>query len=329
LYQPGKPLLEMQTFVLRSGQANVIKRVGYLWGNNGIFLEQNGTDINIVKRAGMTGSSVETRFAKADWNVDPFDGTGEGYDFDQTKSHILFIAFEWLGVGDVVIGFIRDRTPIVAHVFAHPNQLEGVYISTPALFPTWEIERTQAGGTSATLEAICASLQIEGSLDQLGSSYSVRMPITDTFNLGAVDTFRPIAFLSLQPSKINSRVKVTSIDLVIQDTCVYQVVLVRNPTITGAFTPTWINKSDRSIRYWFNTSNTLSITNANVDIGEIWSSVGTNVRQITQPSQSSLDSIDYFGSTFDDTPEIFAVCVAADTANVNVVTMAITLEEQA
>jgi hypothetical protein len=183
------------------------------------------------------------------------------------------------------------------------------------------------GTGSESLEAICASLQIEGSLDQLGSTYSIRLPITSTFNLGTADVFKPIAFVSLQPTLINSRVRIRAIDLVINDQCIYHVVVCRNPTISGAYSPSWSNKANRAVRYWFNTSNAISVTS--VEDSEIWAGIGSSGRTVTQGSESNLDSVDFFGSTFDDTPELFVVAVAADTANVNVLALDIILEEQA
>jgi hypothetical protein len=60
---------------------NVTKRVGMFTNYNGIFYEMT-SDLQIVVRRRLTdGTLVEKRTARADFNIDPLDGTGEtGYD---------------------------------------------------------------------------------------------------------------------------------------------------------------------------------------------------------------------------------------------------------
>lgn len=326
IYQPGKPLLTFQTFTLGTGQVNVIKRIGYFWQNNGIYLEQSGTQLNIVKRSGVTGTAIETRIAQNDWNQDPFDGTKAGYNLDPTKSHILFIAFEWLGVGDVVIGFIKDRTPIVAHVFSHPNQNSGAYMGSPNLFLTWEIERISAGGTPSLLEVICGSLQIEGGLDSIGTTYTIFRSLNQTFSITGTNIFRVLTLFRLKPNSINSRVKFLNVELIIQDSCVYQVALVKRPNIVGTYTPTWIDHTDSSTQYWHNDVTGLEVTNT--ENNNIWMSTGTSTNRGFSNVQSTTGTVDSFSSQFDDTPDLYALVIATNSNNVNVLSTLITLEEQ-
>jgi len=49
-YQPGKGLLTLNTFVMDTAKANVRTRVGYFNEQNGVFLERDGTTVNIVRR---------------------------------------------------------------------------------------------------------------------------------------------------------------------------------------------------------------------------------------------------------------------------------------
>ncbi len=105
-YQPGKSLLVMETFVFAAQQDNLRQRVGYFGANDGVYLEQNGTDVRFVVRTSTSGSADDTGYvAQANWNVDKLDGTGpSGKTINLTtspKAQILFMDFEWLGVGTV------------------------------------------------------------------------------------------------------------------------------------------------------------------------------------------------------------------------------------
>jgi len=55
-YQPGKSLLILNTFVMNEAKTGLRQRVGYFGAENGIFIEQDGTTINLVKRSYITGS---------------------------------------------------------------------------------------------------------------------------------------------------------------------------------------------------------------------------------------------------------------------------------
>src|SRR6056297_354145 len=123
-YQPGKSLLNFNTFVMNSQTENLEQRVGMFDANNGIFFEDTGTGYQIVRRTYTSGSSVDTAVAQASWNGDKLDGTGaSGYTLDPTKSNILFMDLEWLGVGAVRVGFVIDGKFIVAHTFFNANSL--------------------------------------------------------------------------------------------------------------------------------------------------------------------------------------------------------------
>ena len=97
-YQPGKSLQNLNTFVFEPAKNNLRQRVGYFGENNGVYLELDGTDVYMVERSFVTGSTVNTRVAQSDWNIDPLDGTGiSRITLDLSKAQIQFIDIEWLG----------------------------------------------------------------------------------------------------------------------------------------------------------------------------------------------------------------------------------------
>ena len=133
-YQPGKSLLVMSTFTLNPAKTGLRQRIGYYGAANGMYLELDNTTLSFVERSSSTGSLVETRVLKANWNVDPMDGTGPSkLTLDITKSQILWMDIEWLGLGTVRMGFIINGKFIHCHSFHHANIITSTYITTASL----------------------------------------------------------------------------------------------------------------------------------------------------------------------------------------------------
>ena len=134
-YQPGKSLLVMNTFVFGTAKANLKQRVGYYGIANGLYFEREGSNLYFVERSSVTGVVVNTRVAQADWNQDPLNGTGpSGLTLDASKSQILYMDIEWLGLGTCRLGFIINGQFIPAHNFNHANLTTTTYITTANSF---------------------------------------------------------------------------------------------------------------------------------------------------------------------------------------------------
>lgn len=178
-YQPGKSLELLLTGVLSNtgGGTGITRGFGYYDDNNGIFLrEQNGI-VQIVKRTSTSGSPVDFAIDQADWNVDKLDGTGvSGINLNKTKSQVLIIDLEWLGVGRVRVGFVIGGCVHYAHEFLHSNSLNTVYMSTPNLPIRYEIQNDGTGG-AATLQHICSTVVSEGGQDKNGVLRHVKGPL--------------------------------------------------------------------------------------------------------------------------------------------------------
>lgn len=139
-YQPGKGQEVILTGVFGAGQAGITKRIGYFDTNNGLFFQLSGTTLSVVRRTSTSGSPVDNVVTQANWNIDKLDGTGaSGVTLDLTKTQIMIIEFEWLGVGRVRYGFDIDGKIIFVHQLFNANNLTEVYISTPNLPVKYEI----------------------------------------------------------------------------------------------------------------------------------------------------------------------------------------------
>jgi len=271
-YQPGKSLLILNTFVFNSSVTGLTQRVGYYNDRNGIFLELNGTTLNIVKRSYSSGSLVETPVSQANWNTNKLlSGTPT---LDITKPQIFWIDIEWLGVGNVRTGFIIDGQYYICHIFRHANDpsgssTTGTYMTSAILSPRYEITYAGAGsGLGYTLKQICSTVISEGGFEgksiirHIGNERSIS-------NINVSGTFIPIIALKLDETggsiDINGIIIPSQLS-VLYDTgnnngnLLYEILL--NPTIGGGAV-TYIKYSTKypadtnsCASYWLNVSGT-------------------------------------------------------------------------
>jgi len=179
-YQPGKSQLVMMSFNFQTVRANTSKRVGYFDDRNGVFLQQAGDGtISIVKRSYSSGAAVDTTIDQADWNINKLDGSeaSAGITLDLTKSHLLIIDFQWLGVGRIRVGFAIGGAIVYCHEFLHSNVDTTVYWSNPALPVRCELRNTgTAVGTTTSLQT-CATVMSEGGDQTTGATHSAVTPV--------------------------------------------------------------------------------------------------------------------------------------------------------
>lgn len=186
-YMPGKSQLIKSTINFYAATTNVTKRTGYFDDLNGIFFEQAGDGtLSFVIRTNTSGTAVDTRRAsQAQWNMDTCstsitgtstDGSNLGkvgtWTLDITKTQIVFIDFQWLGVGRVRCGFVHNGQMIVAHEFYNSNHLSEVYMANPNLPIRCEIKNTGATA-GAYFDQICATVISEGGYIESGIDWSV------------------------------------------------------------------------------------------------------------------------------------------------------------
>lgn len=247
-YQPGKSLQILATFVFDEGQTGLAQRVGYFNNQNGIFFSsKNGTNY-IVKRTYINGSVEDTEIAQTDWNVDKLDGTTpSGINIDVTKAQILFIDLEWLGVGQVRVGFVIDGNFYLAHAFQHANLIDSVYMTTASLPVRYEIENIAATVAGSSMKQICSTVISEGGFEIRGRPYSVGRPVTAPMNLTVAGTFYPIVSVRLNASYLDAIAVIKNISMLgIANNGLMQYKLIANATISGG---TWTNVSGSLVQY--------------------------------------------------------------------------------
>jgi len=235
-YQPGKGLLCLATFVMNSPKTGLRQRVGYFGTQNGVFIQQADSTVSFVLRSYISGSVDDTSRAvnQADWNGDKLNGTGaSGYTLDLTKAQILWMDFEWLGVGSVRCGFIINGEYIVCHTFENANDITSVYMTTAILPVRYEI--TNTGGTTgaSALKQICSSVVSEGGYEQSSASHVARRTSVLT-NIDTTATFFPIVSIRLASGRTGAVVLPQRVQFLPLTNQNYEVVLLRDPTLTGA-----------------------------------------------------------------------------------------------
>jgi hypothetical protein len=238
-YQPGKSLLNFNTFVMNTQTENLKQKVGMFDSNNGIFFEDTGTGYQIVRRTYTSGSSVDTAVVQASWNGDTLDGTGgSGYTLDPTKATILFTDYEWLGMGAVRVGFVIDGKFITAHTFKNANSLDTVYMQTANLPIRYEIETTDTIGSAATLQQVCSTCMIEGGYAPQGLRQSIGTASLGGVNLTTAGTYYNLATIRIKSGRPYAVIIPIDIAASAISNSDFEVKLIKNATPSTAFSYT-------------------------------------------------------------------------------------------
>lgn len=266
-YQPGKSQVIFSSVCFGYAQQNVTKRTGYFDDRDGIYFEQvgNGTSngttngtLNFVIRSYAGGSASEAavgtykrRVPQSEWNIDPCDGTGPSkFNINTSKTQLIYIDFQWLGVGRVRCGFVHDGQIILAHEYYCSNVLSEVYMSNPNLPVRCEILNT--GTTSGgSMDQICSTVMSEGGYTESGIDFTKIMIDSRAVAAGATVPALAIRLKNTfnnYPNRIS--VKLNTISLYpTGDTMVFQIAkLPSEASLTGTLNWTDVD-ADSGVQY--------------------------------------------------------------------------------
>ena len=316
-YMPGKSQLIKSTINFYSAVVNVTKRTGYFDDLNGIYFEQNGAGVlSFVVRTNTSGTASDSRrIVQADWNKDKCDGTGaSGFNLDITKTQIVFIDFQWLGVGRIRCGFVHNGEMIIAHEFYNSNNLPVVYMSNPNLPIRCEILNTGAT-TGSYFDQICSTVVSEGGYMESGIDFSVDSGQTSQ-SITVANGMYPIVAIRLKNSfrSYPNRVIVRSgnVNVYAEDFpaywAIYKLDALANITLSN---PTWTSADDDSaVEYSLNA--TAFTGGDRLDGGIVGTSSpggsakGTGTAPVNQPSNAKKN---FIAQNIDSTDsEIYVVC---------------------
>ena len=305
-YQPGKSLMVMNTFVLAAAKTNLRQRIGYFGTDNGFYLQLADTTLSFVERSLSTGTT--TQVDQANWNTDRLDGSGpSGLTLDITKSQILWLDMEWLGVGTVRMGFVINGEFITCHSFHHANLISPTYITTACLPLRYEITNTGATSGSSTLKQICSTVISEGGYQLYGLQKAVGTVITTPYNMTVAGTYYPVVSIRLKSTRLDSICILSALSVLPASTGNFNWKLVASGTTTGG---TWSDPgSDASAEY--------NITGTGFSGGRTLASGFISQSNQSNPSlnldKSSLFRFQLERNSFTPTPYEMTIIVSAQT----------------
>lgn len=312
-YQPGKSLLIYSTFTMCSGQAGQRQRCGYFGAENGIYFEMNGTTPTFVLRTNISGVVTEERVAKGSWNVDNLNGTGpSGYTLDDySSSMIFFIDIEWLGVGDVRVGFVLNGQYVNCHTFKHTpvslSPISGTYMTTACLPLRYEITNTTPVTRSGNFKQICNSVISEAGYEGFSRRYNADLG-TAPKNLTNADVLYPIISIRLASGRLDSIIVPSNLNAIVTSNQDIQYRIVLNPTLSGA---TWVTHYNGNVQYDTSATSLLSGSGTNV--------VGGYVNKQGSLDIASINEFNFqLGRTINGVSDVLTVAMAATSANTKV-----------
>lgn len=243
-YIPGKSQLVLMTAVMGAHVVGSVARMGYYDADNGIFLERDGTGhVHVVRRSNTTGVVVEERVEQNRWNLTDLRGS-KGADeptLDLTKSVILVIDLQWLGMGRVRIGFDIGGEIWYVHEFRHANVLAVPYIRTANLPVRWSVTGTAA----TTMLATCCAVISEGGADRyLAYQFAYNRAVITANNGTATYAFsiRPKATFNALVNR--SLIRPAAFDCMVTGNYPVLVEVYHGTAIGGA--PSWTNMNASS-----------------------------------------------------------------------------------
>jgi hypothetical protein len=321
-YQPGKSLLVLCTFVLGASATGITRRVGYFDEKNGLFLQCDPAGLALVRRTFTSGEAADTIVRQAAWNIDKMDGSGpSGVILDPTKTQILLIDLEWLGVGRVRFGFVIDGNIFHVHEMNHANVLSVVYMSTPNLPIRYEISNGGTGG-AASLVHICSSVVSEGGQDAtVLQTYLSRGGTAVT--LANADLLTPVMSVRLKATHFGTRISPVLVEVIATTAINYEWRLLLNPTIAGVDAVDWTDATNSALQFDIARTATNTLSGGHVLGGGYGSSTAQNKTPISGIASSYLT----MGSKIDGTVDQLVLGVMNIDANAGTVYGGIVFDE--
>jgi hypothetical protein len=309
-YQAGKSQLFEASFTNFAVESNVIKRVGYYTsttvspynsGFDGYFLESDGVTNLITFQIWKNGVNIYT-VPTASWLTTDYDPSL----IDWTKTQLMMVDFQWLGVGRVRFSMVIDGTPRVFATHTGGNLLTTVYMDKPNKPIRYEIRQSGAGAGS--FGQICSGVSMEGSLQALHRPVGVADFTERTLATGgtkyAVLGFR----LNAATPYPGTSAYISRIDVLQTTNDNYLITVEKAPTLTGA--PTWNAVTNTPLQYAYGTG-AVTVTSP----GFIMANTLGKSASISSENLTLDDSAFSLGYKINGTPEEWWICITPKSNN--------------
>ena len=313
-YQPGKSQMILLTFTMAPQESGLTQREGIFDEKNGLFFEDNGSEYRFVRRTYTSGSAVDNAYSQSGWNIDRMDGTGaSGATLDFTKTQIMFIDYEWLGVGRIRWGWVIGGVPYYAHEFTGANNLSVVYMSTPNLPLRSEISNDGTAG-AASMTQICSTVISEGGSQDIGTIRRISSAGAHV-DMATENTVYAVLGIKLKSNYIGTTINILNVALQLQTgshQCEWMLLL--NPTVAGTFT--YSNMSQSAIMYARGaTANTVT---GGYDIGGGFVESGGTQAGSAGSISGAVQNAIKLGSLIDGTVDTLVLCARPIGGSTNV-----------
>lgn len=237
-YIPGRTSTLSYAIRMDEPVEGIRRRFGMFETEDGVFFEDAGIigdsglpEYNVVVRSNVTGTVLENRIPRSQWNGDKLDGTGpSGITADPTAQHLVNIEYEWYGAGQVIFSFVINGRNHVVHTFNHANNITIPWSSTPFLPIRLEIENLTGVDGTHTLHQGSNSLISEGTPEKLGISANITAPITGT-TLTTAYNWYPVLSIRLKSDSLKGIALPTFAQVATIDNANIFYKLVKNATI--------------------------------------------------------------------------------------------------
>jgi len=276
--------------------AGIRRRVGLFNGTDGFYFEDNGGDYACVLTSSISGSTVITRVARADWNGDKLDGTGpSGIIADPTKQQLISMSYEWYGAGQIIFQYVINGQTIVIHTFNTGNVLQGPWCRTPFLPIRLELTNVTGASGAHHLYQGSNSLLNEGGTKYYGVNESYLTAISG-IAMASANTFYPILSIRLKSTALQGIALPTFFQAATTDNTDIFYKFVKNATLTQG---TWTDMpgANSFTQYLESpaTGTTALVGGSVLDTGMVISSIGGKIElnkdTVYQVGRSSLGTV--------------------------------------
>lgn len=224
-YQPGKSQEVTMTGVIGASQAGITREWGLFHNQNGLFFRQDSGGIKVVRRTNVTATPADDPSAYLNLTL------SNGVTINPAMGNIWFIAFEWLGVGDVLFGVFYGRKHHILAVIENSNNLSSVYMSSPNLPLRYSIEN-DGSGSASTLETICSCVVSNGGKQESGANRSVDRGITQLTTLNNSSIY-PLVAIRKKVGYEGASIIPSKVTVMCTSTAQFRWCILLNPTVVG------------------------------------------------------------------------------------------------
>lgn len=187
-YTPGKgQTIQCTVACGDNGKENVIRRWGYYDDYDGIYFELNQNTVYACIRSSVSGTVVEKRVPRSNWNRDRLTGMGGHYNYsrhaiDCSKNTIYEFDFQWLGAGTVRFFVNVNGTRVPCHEEHNSGRYAVPYMRTGSL--PFRVEQINTNATASTSEMrfYSAAVVTDGDFTPFHAKYGIENSFSRTIS---------------------------------------------------------------------------------------------------------------------------------------------------